>query len=95
MLENIFIHNISSIVENHQKIFAHEKGKISKETLEEHSDLTLYFMNKFIKEKGLENIILNNIRELSADEEIISDEIQYFIFEMFINAAYLDRKSVV
>ncbi len=89
MLKNIFIYNISSIVENHEKIFAHEKGEILKETLEEHSDLTLDFMNRFVKEKGLKNIILKNIKELSTDEQIIPDKIQYFIFEMFINAIYL------
>ncbi|WP_132995967.1 CRISPR-associated helicase Cas3' [Sporanaerobacter acetigenes] len=89
MFESLFINNISKLVYKEQNIYAHEKEEIKKETLKEHSDLTLYYLERFSEEKQLEKIITNIIKELSDDEEILSDEIQSIIFEMFINAVYL------
>ncbi|NLJ98630.1 MAG: CRISPR-associated helicase Cas3' [Tissierellia bacterium] len=89
MFENLIIQDINNLVANHQDILAHEKEGISKETLKEHSDLTLYFKEKFIKDKGLKTIIPNMIQALPVEGKTISNETQCLIFEMFINAVYL------
>lgn len=89
MFKDLLINDISKLVYEGENIFAHKKEGRKKETLKEHSDLTLYYLKRFSEEKQLEKIITNIIKELSDDEKILSDEIQSIIFEMFVNAVYL------
>lgn len=89
MFKNLVIQDIGKIVENQENLFAHEKEGEAKETLKEHSDLTLYFVQRFMEDKALGNIIINIVKNLTVEEKFLSDEIQGFILEMFINAVYL------
>lgn len=89
MFDNLIIQGIDKLVDSHENIFAHEKENAAEETLKEHSDLSLYFFEKFMHDKGLEDIIINIIRNLPIQGEEIDYEIQKLIFEMFVNAIYL------
>ena len=51
MFESLFINDISKLVYKEQNIFGDEKEGRKKETLKEHSNLTLYYLERFSEEK--------------------------------------------
>jgi CRISPR-associated endonuclease/helicase Cas3 len=67
---------------NIDNIFAHRKGSKKKETLEEHSNLTKYYLNLLVKNKNLSEIINSLLKN-------ISDNNFNLLKRMFYNAIYL------
>lgn len=57
-LDDKYLISIDSLVESHNKFYAHTRGN-DRETLKEHSDLVVKYFKKIFKSKDLENIFLN------------------------------------
>ncbi|MBU5677231.1 CRISPR-associated helicase Cas3' [Alkaliphilus sp. MSJ-5] len=66
---------------NHKKIYAHI-WEDRKETLQEHSDLSTYYLQKIIKVKQLDNV-LHNFQNIFLKE--ITDEGKSIYWDMFYN----------
>ncbi|TCW46910.1 CRISPR-associated endonuclease/helicase Cas3 [Bacillus thuringiensis] len=71
------------------RLFAHTNGTRKKETLEEHSNLTLLFYQKLKSENGLEEVLDRILNRLTFDEEYLENEVKFFIKKLFEQAVYL------
>ena len=81
-MENKYINRILKNL-NHT-YYAHTKASGPKELLASHLELTFEYYRRMEKDKGLENIIKNMIKEAcNCDEELVS-----IIYELFKQAIY-------
>ncbi|MBY6950091.1 CRISPR-associated helicase/endonuclease Cas3 [Clostridium botulinum] len=77
--------NLEKLIKNSDKIYAHINNE-KKETLKEHLDLSLKYLNKICKSKSLDNVFLNFENNLLVG---FSDEGKKLYKEMILNTIYM------
>ncbi|WP_459500534.1 CRISPR-associated helicase Cas3' [Bacillus sp. C1] len=82
---------INDYLLNSDSLYAHtdKNGNKEKETLVEHSELTLLFYEKLKSENTLDDILTRILNRLTFDGEALEDNVQCFIKKLFEQAVYL------
>lgn len=86
MIEDYFADGVTSVLLAH---IAKESSESVPETLVEHSERTLSFLQELMKKNGLEAAIIRSIRALQISGSELPADVQGLIYHWYVRAIYL------